>query len=106
MGSYYANTEGDEGSHGTWQFGTGLSGETIEKIEESILAKVSFLLPVVGSTWPWLAGIGLILAMIQATAGCVVRVYLVYWARGARLWLIPAALGMAFTLLAIPWNVL
>ncbi len=44
--------------------------------------------------------------MIQAAVGCIARVYLVYQARGTGLWLIPAALGMAFTLLAIPWNAL
>ncbi len=57
-----------------------------------------------GSAWPWIAGIRLILAMIQALASCITRVYLVYRAQGAGVWLIPAALGMAFTLLAIPWT--
>ncbi len=42
--------------------------------------------------------------MIQALAGCIARVYLVYRARGVGVWLIPAALGMAFTLLAILWT--
>ncbi len=102
VGSYHANTKGDEGSDGIWQFGTRLSGETIVQIEESVLAKLSFLIPAAGSAWPWLTGIGLIVAMVQAAAGCVTRVYLVYQARGAGLWMIPAALGMAVTLLAIP----
>ncbi len=65
---------------------------------------VSFLIPAIGSAWPWSASIGLILAMAQALAGCIARVYLVYRARGAGIWFIPAALGMAFTLLAIPWT--
>ncbi len=57
MGSYYANTDGDEGSDGIWQFGMGLSGETMVWIKTSILAKVSFLIPAVGSALPWLARI-------------------------------------------------
>ncbi len=69
-----------------------------------MLAKVSFLIPAIGSAWPWITGIGLILAMTQTLAGCIARMYLVYRAKGFRVWLIPAALGMAFTLLAIPWT--
>ncbi len=42
--------------------------------------------------------------MTQALAGCVARMYLVYRTKGFGVWLIPAALGMAFTLLAIPWT--
>ncbi len=42
--------------------------------------------------------------MTQALTGCVARMYLVYRAKGFGVWLIPAALGMAFTLLAIPWT--
>ncbi len=42
--------------------------------------------------------------MTQALAGCVARMYLVYRTKGCGVWLIPAALGMAFTLLAIPWT--
>ncbi len=83
---------------------TGLSGETIFQLEQGMLAKVSFLIPAIRSTWPWIAGIGLILAMTQAIAGCIVRMYLVYRAKGFGVWLVPAALGMAFTLLAIPWT--
>ena len=90
------------GPDGIWRFGTGLSSETIFQLEQGVLAKVSFYIPAIGSAWPWIAGIGLILAMTQALAGCVTRMYLVYCAKGFRVWLIPAALGMAFTLLAIP----
>ncbi len=104
MGSYYANEGGNMGSDGIWRFGTGLSGKTIFRLEQSMLSKVSFLFPVIGSAWPWIAGIGLILAMTQTLAGCIARMYLVYRAKGFGVWLIPAALGMAFTLLAIPWT--
>ncbi len=69
-----------------------------------MLAKVSFLIPAIRSAWPWIAGIGLILTMTQALAGCIARMYLVYRAKGFGVWLIPAALRMAFTLLAIPWT--
>ncbi len=103
IGSYHANEGGSMGPDGIWRFGAGLSGETIVQLEQSMLAKVSFLIPAIGSAWPWIAGIGLILAMTQALAGCVARMYLVYRAKGFGVWLIPAALGMAFTLLAIPW---
>ncbi len=75
-------------------------------IKLTILSKVSFLIQAIGNVWPWIAGVGLILAMIQTIAGCIVRVYFVYWARGIGVWLIPAALGMAFTMLAIPWKAL
>ena len=34
----------------------------------------------------------------------IARMYLVYRAKGFGVWLIPAALGMAFTLLVIPWT--
>ncbi len=106
MGSYYANEDGDAGSDSIWHFGRGLSGNTTIRLEQNVLSKVSFLIPATGSAWPWIAGIGLILAMIQALASCIARVYLVYRARGIGVWLIPTALGMAFTLLAIPWTAL
>ena len=96
MGSYYANEGGNTGSDGIWRFGTGLSGETILQLEQSVLSKVSFLIPAIRSAWPWIAGVGLILAMTEALAGCIARMYLVYRAKGFRIWLIPAALGMAF----------
>ncbi len=102
--SYHANEGGSLGPDRIWKFGAGLSGETVFQLEQGVLAKVSFLIPAIGSAWPWIAGIGLILAMTQALAGCVARMYLVYRAKGLRVWLIPAALGMAFTLLAIPWT--
>ncbi len=51
-----------------------------------------------------ITGIGLILAMTHALAGCIARMYLVYRTKGFGVWLIPAALGMAFTLLTIPWT--
>ncbi len=99
MGSCYANEGGNAGVNGIWHFGTGLSGKTIVQLEQNVLSKVSFLIPAIGSMWPWIAGIGLILAMVQALAGCIARVYLVYQARGVSVWLIPA-----FTLVAIPWT--
>ncbi len=102
--SYHANEGGSLGPDGIWRFGAGLSGETVFQLEQGVLAKVSFLIPAIGSAWPWIAGIGLILAMTQALAGCIARMYLVYRAKGFGVWLIPAALGMAFTLLAIPWT--
>ncbi len=104
MGSYYANEGGNTGSDGIWRFGTGLSGKTIFQLEQSMLSKVSFLIPAIGSAWPWIAGISLIHTMTQALASCIARMYLVYRAKGFGIWLIPAALGMAFTLLAILWT--
>ena len=104
IGSYHANERGSIGPDGIWRFRTGLSGETIFQLEQGVLAKVSFLTPAIGCAWPWIASIGLILAMTQALAGCVARMYLVYRTKGFGVWLIPAALGMAFTLLAIPWT--
>ncbi len=38
MGSYYANKGGNAGADGIWQFGTGLSGETIIRLEQSVLS--------------------------------------------------------------------
>ncbi len=67
----------------------------------SVLAKVSFLIPAMGRAWPWLAGVGLILAMVQTITGCVTCVYITYRARGLGIWLVPAALGMAFALISI-----
>ncbi len=102
MGFYYANEGGNVGPDSIWCFRTGLSGDTIVQLEQSVLSQVSFLIPAIGSAWPWIVGIGLILAIVQTLAGCIAMVYLVYQAQGIGLWLIPAALGMAFTLLAIP----
>ena len=102
--SYHANEGGSLGPDGIWRFGAGPSGETVFQLEQGVLAKVSFLIPAIRSAWPWIAEIGLILAMTQALAGCVAWIYLVYCAKGFGVWLVPAALGMAFTLLAIPWT--
>ena len=67
----------------------------------SVLDKVSFLIPAVSRAWPWLTGVGLILAMIQTITDCVARVYITYCIRGLGIWLIPADLGMAFALISI-----
>ncbi len=64
MGSYYANEGGNTGSDGIWRFGTGPA----KLLEQNVLSQVSFLIPAIGSTWPWITSIGLILTMVQALA--------------------------------------
>ena len=70
------------------------------------MGRVSFIIPLVGSAWPWIAGIGICLGLLQAFASCCVRIYLVYQAKGFGPWLVPAAISMAFTILIIPLSVL
>ncbi len=70
------------------------------------LTKVSFLIPVIGKAWPWIMGIRMCLAILQGLGGCLVRIYLAYWMKGFGLWLVPAALGIAMTLIVIPITIL
>ncbi len=74
-------------------------------MEQNFLTKVSILIPV-GRAWPWIAGIGMCLAALQGLGGWLARIYLAYRMKGFGLWLIPAALGIAMTLIIIPVTIL
>ncbi len=75
-------------------------------MEHNFLTKVSILIPVIGRAWPWIAGVAMCLALLQSFGGCLARIYLAYRMKGFRLWLIPAALGIAMTLVIIPVTIL
>ncbi len=46
------------------------------------------------------------LALLQSLGGCLARIYLAYRMKGFGLWLIPATLGIAMTLVVIPVTIL
>ncbi len=71
-------------------------------MEHNFLTKGSILIPVIGQAWPWIGGVGMCLALLQSLGGCLARIYLAYQMKGFRLCLIPAALGIAMTLVIIP----
>ncbi len=104
--SIQANYHGFQGESGVWNFGLGLPYDAMGCLQDDILARVSFIIPLVGAAWPWIAGSGICLGLLQTTASCCVRVYLAYQGKGFGLWLIPAAISMAFTILIIPLSVL
>ncbi len=104
--SIQANRHGYQGDSGVWNFGLGLPDEALGHLRDDVLGRVSFIIPLVGSAWPWIAGIGICLGLLQALASCCARIYLVYRAKGFGPWLVPAAISMAFTILIIPLSVL
>ncbi len=75
-------------------------------MEHDFLTKVSILIPVIGRAWPWIAGVGMCLALLQSLGGCLARIYLAYRMKGFGLWLIPAALGITMMLVIIPVTIL
>ncbi len=104
--SVQANRHRYQGESGVWNFGLGLPDEAMGHLRDDVLGRVSFIIPLVGSAWPWIAGIGICPGLLQAFASCCVRIYLVYQAKGFGPWLIPTAISMAFTILIIPLSVL
>ena len=104
--SVQANCHGFQGELGVWNFGPGLPDEAMGHLRDDVLGRVSFIIPLVGSAWPWIVGIGICLGLLQAFASCCTRIYLVYQAKGFRPWLILAAISMAFTILIIPLSIL
>ncbi len=100
--SIQANRRGYQGDLGVWNFGIGLPEGTVGQLQGDVLAHISFIIPLAGAAWPWVAGIGMCFGLLQTFASCSVQVYLVYQARGFGLWLILAAISMAFTILIIP----
>ncbi len=104
--SAYANQHGHRDEDGIWVFGPSISDRALCALEHDFLTKVSILIPIIGRVWPWIAGIGMCLALLQSLGGCLARIYLAYRMKGFRLWLIPAALGIAMTLVIIPVTIL
>ena len=104
--SIQANRHGYQGDSGVWNFGLGLPDEALGHLRDDVLGRVSFIIPLVGSAWPWIAGVGICLGLLQAFASCCAWIYLVYQAKGFGPWLVPAAVSMAFTILIIPLSVL
>ncbi len=49
MTSYYTKEDGTKGPDGLWKFGAGISDKAIRKIEQGVLAKVSFLILAIGN---------------------------------------------------------
>ncbi len=75
-------------------------------MEHNFLTKVSILIPVIGRASSWIAGVGMCLALLQSLGGCLARIYLAYWMKGFRPWLIPTALGITMMLVIIPVTIL
>ncbi len=75
-------------------------------MEQDFLTEVSFLIPVISRPWPWIAGLGMCLATLEGLEGCLARIYLAYQMKGFGVWLVPAALGIAMTLIIIPVTIL
>ncbi len=104
--SAYANQHGHQDEDGVWVFGPSISDRALRALEHDFLTKVSILIPIIGRAWPWIAGIGMCLALLQSLGGCLARIYLAYRMKGFGLWLIPATLGIAMTLVIIPVTIL
>ncbi len=104
--SAYANQRGHRDEDGVWVFGPSISDQALSAMEHNFLTKVSILIPIIGRAWPWIAGIGMCLALLQSLGGCLACIYLAYRMKGFGLWLIPAALGIAMTLIIIPVTIL
>ncbi len=104
--SAYMNQHGHCNDDGVWVFGPSISDRALQAMERDFLTKVSCLIPVIGRAWPWIAGVGMCLALLQSLGGCLTRIYLAYQMKGFGLWLIPAALGIAMTLIIIPVTIL
>ncbi len=101
-----ANCYGYQGAPGIWNFGLGLPEGALVRLQDNVLVRVSFIIPLVRAAWPWIASLGICLGLLQALASSCARIYLVYQVKGFGLWLIPAAVSMAFTLLILPLSVL
>ena len=104
--SAYANQHGHRDEDGVWVFGPSISDQALRAMEHNFLTKVSILIPIIGRAWPWIAEIGMCLALIQSLGGCLARIYLAYRMKGFGLWLILATLGIAMTLVVIPVTIL
>ncbi len=104
--SVQANWQGYQGASGMWNFRLGLPDGAMVRLQDDVIARVSFIILLVGAAWPWIVGIGICLGILQALASSCLRVCLVYQAKGFGLWLIPAAISMAFTILILPLSVL
>ncbi len=104
--SAYANQHRHCNDDGVWVFGPSISDRALQAMERDFLTKVSFLIAVIGRAWPWIAGVGMCLALLQSLGGCLAGIYLAYRMKGFGLWLIPAALSIAMTLIIIPVTIL
>ena len=104
--SAYTNQHGHQDENGIWVFGPSISDQALQAMEHDFLTKVSFLIPVIGRAWPWITRLGMCLAILQSLGGCLARIYLAFRMKGFGLWLIPAALGIAMTLIIIPVTIL
>ncbi len=104
--SAYANQHGHWDDDGVWIFGPSISDQALQALEHNFSTKVSILIPIIGRAWPWIAGVGMCLALLQSLGGCLARIYLAYRMKGFGFWLIPAALGIAMTLVIIPVTIL
>ncbi len=106
INSIYANQHRHRDSDGVWVFGPSILDQALQAMGQNFLTKVSILIPVIGRAWPWIAGIGMCLAVLQGLGGCLARIYLAYQMKGFGLWLVPAALGIAMTLIIISVTIL
>ncbi len=78
VNSAYTNHHRHWSDDSVWVFGPSTSDQALEAMEQNFLTKVSVLIPVIGCTRPWIAGIGMCLALLQGLGGCLARIYLAY----------------------------
>ena len=85
------------------RLGPPLSAEDVTVLTEAIGGQIMPLFRLFGTTWAYVVGMLVVLAIFKVVAGCLVRAYILYRERGAGWWMLAAIWHTAFLVIRVPW---